>query len=223
MTDVPSYAIYYRGHPACPCQVVWLPAFEHEAQRRGLLRGPLPISQLIGGAAASGNTHLKGGATDFYPLTVVVDVDGFIWLARQMGADATWERPENWDGAGGVRHAHCVLRDCPHNEPARYQYTSTTQGVDHGRDGLSHGGRGAPDPGPRPLSGRTWRQGIEWAKQQEEDDMALSDADKAWIQKTVNDAVEAGFNKKLPNGRSLRAVVQLLAARAGVSDKARRK
>lgn len=172
MSDRPAYAVTWRGRLGCPCQAIWLPAFEHEAQRRGLLSGPLPVSQLIGGAPQSGGTHTDGGAADFYPLTVLTDVDAFVELAREMGADATWERPYNWDGDGGVRHVHSVLRNCPHNGPARYQYDSTTQGVDHGRDGLSHNHRGAPDTGPRPLSGRTWRQGIEWAKQQEEiDDM----------------------------------------------------
>lgn len=170
MATVASYAVTAMGHRGCPCQAVWLPALEHEATRRGLLRGPLPVSQLIGGAPESGGTHTTGGAADFYPLTVIADVDAFVELAREMGADATWERPFNWDNAGGVRHVHSVLRDCPHNGPARYQYDSTTQGVDHGRDGLSHGFRGAPDTGPRPLSGRTWREGIEWAKQQEEND-----------------------------------------------------
>lgn len=45
---LPAYAVDFRGHPACPCQVAWLPVFEAEAQRRGILSGPLPISQIIG-------------------------------------------------------------------------------------------------------------------------------------------------------------------------------
>jgi hypothetical protein len=82
-----------------------------------------------------------------------------------MGADATFERPPNWDGDGGVHHVHSVLTGCPHNEPARYQIDA----VRAGQNGLANHG---PDTGPRPLSGRTWRQGIEWAKQQQEmDDM----------------------------------------------------
>jgi hypothetical protein len=219
MTTLPAYAVTVYGHPGCPCQAAWLPVFEVEARRRGLLVGPLPVSQLIGGDPRSGGTHVDGGAADFFPLTAITDIGAFVALAREMGADATFERLFNWDGHDGVHHVHSVLTGCPHNAPARYQIDAVRAGF----NGLGAGGRGAPDTGPRPLSDRTWRQGIEWAKQQEEDDMALSDADKAWIQKTVNDAVEAGFNKKLPNGRSLRAVVQLLAARAGVSDKARRK
>jgi hypothetical protein len=158
----------FRGRPACSCQVVWLPAFEAEAQRRGILTGPLPLSQIIGGAPQSGGTHSTGGADDSYPLDGV-DVDDYVWLSRQMGADATWERAYNWDGNGGVRHVHRALRGCPHNGPARYQIAA----VDAGFNGLGSGGRGAPDDGPRPLSGRTWQQGIEWANEQaEEADMA---------------------------------------------------
>ena len=202
------YAVMFRGHPACPCQAAWLPVLEAEAQRRGILRGSLPISQLIGGASTSGGTHSKGGASDFYPLTVITDVTAFVALCRELGADATWHRVWNWDGRNGVEHVHTVQRDCPHNTPARYQYDSTTQGVDHGRDGLSHGGRGAPDTGPRPLSGRTWRQGIEWARAQE-DDMANYTDWKPADRKALVDDVVAGVMAYKPKGATS-AVEQLL-------------
>ncbi|MGZ6778161.1 MAG: hypothetical protein ACXVGO_04100, partial [Mycobacterium sp.] len=154
------YAVDFRGHLACPCQVEWLPVFELEAQRRGILSGPLPLSQLIGGAAASGGTHATGGADDTYPLTGI-DVPAYVALSREMGADATWERPYNWDGHNGVAHVHRVLTGCPHNGPARYQIAD----VIAGRNGLANHG---PDTGPRPLSGRTWQEGIAWAQQQED-------------------------------------------------------
>lgn len=177
--SLPSYAVTFRGHPACPCQATWLPAFEAEAQRRGILRGPLPLSQLIGGAATSASTHLTGGADDTYPLSAV-DVDQYVWLSRQMGADATWHRPYNWDSDGGVSHVHRVLSGCPHNGPAAYQIAAVRDGY----NGLGHLGHGAPDDGPRPLSGRTWQQGIAWAQQQrqmqEHPDMELlADLDAA--------------------------------------------
>lgn len=159
-----TYIVDFRGRPACPCQAAWLPALEVEAQRRGLLNGPLPISQLIGGAPQSGGTHTRGGETDFYPLTGITRVDGdggFVWLCRQMGADATWHRPFNWDGANGVAHVHCGLTGCPHNPPvAGYQLTAVRAGF----NGLGHLGHGASDDGPRPLSQRTWREGIAWAQ-----------------------------------------------------------
>ena len=169
--SVPPYAVDFRGHPACPCQAKWLPAFEHEAQRRGILVGPLPLSQIIGGYSGSGGTHASGGADDTYPLSGI-DVAAYVRLSRQMGADATWERLYNWDGKGGVAHVHRVLTGCPHNGPARYQIDDVRAGL----NGLANHG---PDTGPRPLSGRTWQEGIKWAKQQEENDMpAPKDWDK---------------------------------------------
>lgn len=165
--SLPSYAVTFRGFPACPCLATWLPAYEAELQRRGLLSGPLKLFQLIGGAAASAGTHSQGGAYD----TQFIG-DTAIGVARQMGADATWHRRLNWDGAGGMAHVHGVLRGCPHNGPAHYQLDA----VDAGFNGLGHLGHGAPDDGPRPLSGRTWQQGMAWARQQrlqEDRDMAL--------------------------------------------------
>lgn len=154
-----AYAVDFRGRPACPCLVEWLPVYEAALLREGVIRQSLDIYQLIGGAAASGGTHADGGAFD-----VGQTQPEAIAIARQMGADATWHRPYNWDGAGGMEHTHGVLRGCPHNTPARYQIAA----VDAGFNGLGHLGHGAPDDGPRPLSGRTWREGIAWAYQQEE-------------------------------------------------------
>jgi hypothetical protein len=151
-------SVNFRGRPACACLAAWLPIYEAELQRRGLLDGALRIFQLIGGAAASGGTHATGGAFDILDLPGNDDVA----IARQMGADATWLRKYNWDGKGGMAHVHGVLRGCPHNGPARYQIDA----VDDGYNGLGRGGRGAKDDGPRPLSGRTWVQGIAWARTQ---------------------------------------------------------
>lgn len=192
----------FRGKPACSCQVEWIPAYEAEAQRRGILAPgqTLTIYQLIGGAPQSGGTHTDGGAGDFLDLPGEED----LWLMRQMGADASWLRPKNWDGKGGIKHVHSVLRGCPHNGPARYQYDSPTQGVDHGRDGLSHGGRGAPDDGPRPLSYRTWREGIAWAEEQGDEmpnylkwEQADRDALAADVAKAVLEAKPEGSTKSL--------------------------
>lgn len=194
----PSYVGWFRGHPACPCQIEWLPVFESEAQRRGILDGPLPLSQIIGGAVTSGGTHTNGGADDTYPLTGI-DVDAYVWLSRQMGADATWLRPYNWDGRGGVAHVHRVLTGCPHNLPAAYQ-------IDAVRDdynGLGSGGRSARDDGPRPLSGRTYKQGIAWAKEQqakEWDEMATKDE----LKDAVREVVREELAKEQANGRSLK-------------------
>jgi len=146
----------FRGYPACACLIEWLPAYEAELKRRGILKtGSLRIYQLIGGAKASGGTHSTGGAFDILDLPGGDD----IWVARQMGADATWSRPYNWDNRKGMAHVHGVLTGCPHNGPARYQITDVKKDL----NGLANHGK---DTGPRPLSGRTWEQGIAWAKAQ---------------------------------------------------------
>ena len=145
----------FRGKPACDCLAQWLPAYEAELQARGLLTGPLTIFQLIGGAAASAGTHSTGGAFDILDLPGEED----LWVARQMGADATWSRrPPSFT----TPHIHGVLRGCPHNLPARYQIAA----VDSGFNGLGAGGTGGPDDGPRPLSHRTWQQGLAWQREQ---------------------------------------------------------
>jgi len=162
-----SYVVTFRGLPACPCLAEWLPVYERMLQHRGTLTGDLRLYQLIGGAAASAGTHSQGGAFDVTDL--VGDDD--VWVARQMGADATWART----AAQGftTKHLHGVLRGCPHNGPAAYQIAA----VDAGYNGLGSGGRGGRDDGPRPLSGRTWREGIAWAEK--EMDMPYTD----WPQK----------------------------------------
>jgi hypothetical protein len=161
---LPSYTVWFRGKPACPCQVEWLPVFEAELRRRGVIRESIDIAQLIGDAEASGNTHKTGGAGDIWqhdPVTV--------WVARQMGADAAWARITG--SFEFNRHTHFVLSGCPHNSAARYQIDE----VRAGGDGLLGN---IPDPGPRPLSGRTWREGIAWAKQLQEDEVTPEDIEK---------------------------------------------
>lgn len=150
----PDYVVMFRGRRACPCLVEWLPVFEAELLRRGVIKRNIDIAQLIGGAAASAGTHSRGGAFDIWQRDLTT-----IKVARQMGADATWKRTP---AQGFSYHAHGVLRGCPHNAPARYQIGA----VDAGYNGLGRGGRGGKDDGPRPLSGRTWKEGIAWAKAQ---------------------------------------------------------
>ncbi|WP_210651356.1 hypothetical protein [Nocardioides sp. SYSU D00065] len=147
--------VIFRGKPACTCLAAWLPAYERELRARDVLapKARLSIYQLIGGAAASGGTHTTGGAFDITNLPGDVDV----WVARQMGADATWDRTMM-----SPRHIHGVLRGCPHNGPARYQIAS----VDRGDNGLDGSASAGPDDGPRPLSGRSWEEGIAWHREQ---------------------------------------------------------
>lgn len=153
---LPGYVVDFRGHPACPCLAAWLPVYEAELQRRGSLVGPLRIYQLIGTAPASAGVHRDGGAFDITDLVGDIDVE----VARQMGADASWARTA---AQGFTPHIHGVLTGCPHNGPARYQIDAVR--ADY--NGLGHLGHGGRDDGPRPLSGRTWREGIEWAEEQD--------------------------------------------------------
>lgn len=145
-------SVTFRGRPACECLAEWLPKYEEELLARGVIKVSLDVFQLIGNAPASAGVHSAGGAFDIGQTSRTA-----LWVARQMGADATWARmwPDNV-------HTHGVLRGCPHNGPARYQIAA----VDAGFDGTGAGGRGAPDDGPRPLSKRTWQQGLEWQRGQ---------------------------------------------------------
>lgn len=170
--------VTYSGLPACECLATWLPEYEAELRRRGLLTGPLRIYQLIGGASASAGTHTQGGAFDITDL--VGDED--VWLARQMGADATWARTQ--DQGFSAPHLHGVLTGCPHNAPARYQIDAVRAGY----NGLGKGGRGGLDDGPRPLSGRTWREGIAWARQQRTTTTDHLDAARADLRKARKSA-----------------------------------
>lgn len=157
--------VIFRRRRCCVCVAEWIPWFEKVLIKRGVIVRNVDIAQLTGGAPASGGTHTRGGAMDFW--AIVKKWWMFLIVARQMGADASWLRLA-WQGPWS-KHYHCVLRGCPHNGPARYQITE----VDNNQDGL-RGSR--KDDGPRPLSKRTWKQGIEWAKkelgqQTPEDDM----------------------------------------------------
>lgn len=153
----------YRGHkwPVTTEQGKWLTAYQDEALRRGYLKQGLDIEQTIGGAPASAGTHLLVNGKACCIDTADWSAE-MVNLARAMGADATWHRKKNWDNRGGSEHCHINLRGIV-NRYANYQYDSPSFGVDHGHNGLANG---AKDDGPRPLSRRTWEEGIAWAKAQ---------------------------------------------------------
>jgi endonuclease/exonuclease/phosphatase family metal-dependent hydrolase len=146
--------VNFRGFTACESLAEWLPWVEKLMLHRRIIQHNIDIFQLIGNASASATTHSKGGAFDVLQATW-----GALEIYRQAGADASWRRTP---AQGFTLHAHGVLRGCPHNSPARYQMDA----VDDGYNGLGLGGRSGRDDGPRPLSKRTWQQGIEWIKGQ---------------------------------------------------------
>lgn len=158
---LPAYTVWFRDLPACPCLAEWLPWFERMAVLRGIVRESIDIAQLIGGASKSGGTHLDGGAADLWQHTWETQE-----LARTMGAAAFVRLPPAFDP-----HTHLVLVGCPHNGPARYQIAALADGF----NGLGTGGRGGRDTGPGTQHPPTWRDGIEWAKTQLEDDVAAED------------------------------------------------
>lgn len=150
----------FRGFPACSCLAEWLPAYEHELLRRGLIKYNLDVFQLIGNASASAGTHSKGGCADLGQRQREQ-----LRVARNMGA-AAWERDADPnDGQPDFRpsHAHLSLKGCPHAVSiARAQIGS----CENRHNGLAGNG---PDDGPRtdvkfPL--RTYKEGIAWAKAQ---------------------------------------------------------
>lgn len=144
----------FRGQPTCSCMVKWLPVFEAELLRRGVIRKSIDVAQLTGGASASAGTHAGGGAFDIWQRDSTT-----IKVAREMGA-AAWARTR---AQGFDPHTHGVLNGCPHNGPARYQIAALKAGY----NGLGGGGRGGRDDGPSPRSLRTWEQGIAWAQAQQ--------------------------------------------------------
>lgn len=178
--------VMFRGRRACTCLAAWLPVYEAELLRRGVIKHSIDIYQLVGGAAASAGTHATGGAFDIAQTSREA-----IAVARQMGADATWHRTP---GQGFTSHTHGVLRGCPHNNPARYQIDA----VDAGYNGLGRGGRGGKDDGPRPLSKRTWREGIAWAKAQQAADIDYADLGRKARDRYLARRREQGLLRPLP-------------------------
>lgn len=159
----------YRGKPACTCLAQWCPAFEKAIGRE------LPWFQLVGDAPASAGFHKDGGSADTETLT-----KSELRIARNMGG-AAWNR---W--WAGNYHCHIRLNGCPHNSIAQRQVPDLNAGRD-GTGPLSDS-VGPRDNGPRdgvhfPL--RTWREGIEWAKQQE-DPVAAITADLLAVAKKHN-------------------------------------
>lgn len=169
----------FRGFPACECLALWLPIFE-----AAIGRSPRWF-QLVGDAPASSGFHRGGGSADSEPLS-----EDELRIARNMGA-AAWNRW--WTDSDGDPnyHAHLRLNGCPHNTIAQPQVAD----LNAGRDGTGplYDNAGASDDGPRdgvhwPL--RTWREGIEWARAQE-DEMGYRDWDQADKNALTEDVAKA--------------------------------
>lgn len=143
----------FHGKPTCSCGAESLPLVEKVMLHLGLIKYSLDIYQLIGGAPQSANTHRGGLVVDSAQCS---DAQLRVW--RNAGYDASWRRTtaQGFD----IEHHHGVARGCPHNSQAWYQIDA----VDDGFNGLGRNGRGGQDNGPKPLSGRTWQEGVAWMK-----------------------------------------------------------
>lgn len=150
----------FRGRRTCSCMIEWLPWYEKWCLHVGVIQHNLDIYQLNGNAAASAGYHRTGGCGDIAQKSKLA-VSG----SRNGGA-AGFPRGNVRavkSNDGMVDHQHFALKGCPHlTAGAKGQITS----LERGKNGLVNNG---PDVGPRtgvqwPL--RTYKQGIEWFKQQ---------------------------------------------------------
>jgi hypothetical protein len=157
--------LYWKDHygkswPVCECLQKWLPAYENELLRRGLIHTCIDLYQTIGNASASASTHSTGGCADLRQVSTEQ-----LRVARNMGA-ADWKRdadPNDGQPDMSPTHAHLSLCGCPH---AHYSAKAQVTSCNNGGNGLAGNG---PDDGPRtgvqwPL--RTWSAGILWAASQ---------------------------------------------------------
>lgn len=187
----------FAGKPACECLIKWLPAYQTELLRRGVIKHSLDVYQLIGSYAKSADTHKPGGAYDVGQVS-----DEAILVAREMGA-AGFHRPEGWDNGDGIEHQHGVLRGCPHNAGGRYQIVALEQGF----NGLGHLGKGGRDTDPRPAKWRTWKEGIAWAHEQAV--LALPTVNLANVRRQFRRALrlETGAVHTAPGVRQIQAAL----------------
>lgn len=190
--------VMFRGKPACECLAEWLPVFEAELIRRGVVRESIDIAQLIGGAEESAGTHSEGGAWDIWQHDPVTQMVG-----REMGA-ATFNRVTG--SFANNKHTHGVLNGCPHNGPARYQITALAAGY----DGLGRGGYGGRDTGPGPQHLRTWREGIAWAKTLQEEDMSQHAEQLDRIEKKVDRSIEIARDQRQRTLKQTQRIVKRL-------------
>ena len=180
MGDVIRIGTETSGDPAYACQHVaaWWPLFKAIVKQD--LNLDLEIIQALGSASTSAGTHgPPGTALDLrsWKFTQAQTL-ALVARARKYGAPATWLRTK---AQGFDPHVHLVL-DCPCISPADYQITAVKQGY----NGLGSGGRGGTDTHPKTDVWRTHAQGIALM----EADMALSAADKTWLEGLVTRATD---------------------------------
>lgn len=165
--------LYWTDHfgkrwPVCSCLQKWLPAYQAESLRRGLIRECIDVFQTIGGYAKSSGTHATGGAADTAQYS-----EAQVALAREMGAAAWHRTPEQ----GFIHHCHLVLNGCPHAADS-----AKGQVLDYKRGWNGLVGKSRRQESKTARSLRTWSQGIEWAQAPAKPAPAAETVAIAWSQ-----------------------------------------
>ena len=154
---------------ACSCIRDSWPTITALAVSRGLIRQQISVTQgsYSTSVNASALTHAGGGVLDVMVTGATLDS-----LLEECGI-AAYERT----AADGFKpHSHILWIGCPHlHAQAAAQVTSWR----NLRNGLRSNTLDRDRTRPAPV--RDWIQGLAWATQQLEDDMALSTDDKNWI------------------------------------------
>jgi len=167
-----SERVRFRGGITCTCVAESLPFVEQVMLDEGLIKSNLDVYQLgyrVGGTAASGGTHDRGGCTDCGQYS-----DRQIECWRDLG----WTMQKRYVPPFDAYHAHGWPNGCPHLSAAgRGQ---ATQWANHTNGLVSRARIQGKWPIPK------W----DAAMKQKEQDMALSDSD---IEKVANLVVEKVF------------------------------
>lgn len=147
------------------------------------------ILQALGDAKASAGVHRAPGVcVDIRVWGMTrAQIEEVVALLRECGYAGTWYR--DWEGN---QHIHAAT-DIGVWSPALYQITA----VKAGYDGLGSGGKQGKDPHPKPSAWRTAQTGAAWAREQLEDDMALSTDDKAWLSNEIARGAQRAVNRAL--------------------------
>lgn len=169
--STPGFALF-RGRVACSCLRAWIPVYEQELIRLGVIKKNVDIAQLTGSYSKSGGTHDQGGTADLWQWERTA-----IQIAREMGAAAFARTPEQ----GFDHHDHLVLKGCPHNGPARYQIVALERSPHY--NGLGYAGLGGLDDGPGPKKLRTYTAGIRWARARQKAAQKKEDEEMKMIRK----------------------------------------
>lgn len=154
---------------ACSCIRDSWPTINKLARLKGYIRQQIDVTQgsYSTSVNASALTHAGGGVLDVQVTGTALDS-----LLEECGI-AAYERT----AADGFKpHSHILWIGCPHLHAQAAAQVASWRNL---RNGLRSNALDRDQTRPAPV--RDWIQGLAWATQQLEDDMALSTDDKNWI------------------------------------------